>query len=259
MWLVGLPLVWFFVKQKRPEYYGLLPDGVKVGEGTIDERQMIEEGIKYAAEFEEVEFTIRQAIRTPAFWLLIVANSLRGLAEPTVVLHGIPLLTDIGIDPIKAAGMLAVLALASVSPRIIVGYFADRIKKSRIRFMMGTATLIQTLGITIFLLNQNITTIYIWFIVFGIGTGAGLVLWSPMLARYFGRKAFGSIGGLTSLMMMPIGIFAPIYAGWVYDTTGSYTTAFNIVAILLGISAVLMFLILPPKVPTEVTDIRRIV
>ncbi|MBA7615447.1 hypothetical protein ES703_22728 [subsurface metagenome] len=32
MWLVGLPLVWFFVKQHRPEYYGLLPDGATTEE-----------------------------------------------------------------------------------------------------------------------------------------------------------------------------------------------------------------------------------
>lgn len=27
MWFVGLPLAWLFVKPRRPEYYGLLPDG----------------------------------------------------------------------------------------------------------------------------------------------------------------------------------------------------------------------------------------
>jgi len=27
MWLIGLPLVWFAIKDQRPEFYGLLPDG----------------------------------------------------------------------------------------------------------------------------------------------------------------------------------------------------------------------------------------
>ena len=71
MLCVGLPLVWFFIRSERPEYYGLLPDGTTVEEEVADVSQMIDRGIKYAAEVEEVEFTLRQAVRTPA---LLVAN-----------------------------------------------------------------------------------------------------------------------------------------------------------------------------------------
>ena len=61
------------------------------------------------------------------------------------------------------------------------------------------------------------------------------------------------------LFMTPIGIAAPIYIGWVYDTTGSYITAFILVAVLLAFSAVLMSLVVPPKPPAQATDIRKIV
>ncbi len=98
----------------------------------------------------------------------------------------------------------------------------------------------------------------IWFALYGIGMGAGFGLMFPMRARYFGRKAFGSIGGFSSLFMTPIGVATPIYLGWVYDTTGSYITAFTLVAALLALSGVLMSLILPPRPPAVVTDIRKI-
>jgi hypothetical protein len=56
-----------------------------------------------------------------------------------------------------------------------------------------------------------------------------------------------------------LGIIAPIYAGWVYDTTGSYIGVFTLVAVLLAIAAVLVSFALPPKPPAQVTDIRKIV
>lgn len=66
--LVCLPLIWFCIRRHRPEYYGLLPDGATIKEETKETGQMIEKGIKYATEVEEVEFTARQAIGTPSYW-----------------------------------------------------------------------------------------------------------------------------------------------------------------------------------------------
>jgi nitrate/nitrite transporter NarK len=79
-----------------------------------------------------------------------------------------------------------------------------------------------------------------------------------MRARYFGRKAFGSIGGTSSMFVTPVGVIAPIYAGWVYDTTGSYMTAFTLFAVLLVVSASILPFIRPPKPPAQLTDVRQI-
>ncbi|MFC1943844.1 MFS transporter, partial [Chloroflexota bacterium] len=115
-------------------------------------------------------------------------------------------------------------------------------------------------GITIFLLNPESTfLIYVWLIVYGVGMGAAWTIDSPIRARYFGRKAFGSISGFSSLFTTTIGVVAPIYAGWVYDTTGSYITVFTLFAALLAFGTVFVSLAFPPKPPTQITDIRKIV
>ncbi|MFC2056552.1 MFS transporter [Chloroflexota bacterium] len=259
MWLVGLPLTWFFLKRHRPEYYGLLPDGATVEEEAADASQMIDRGVKYAAEVEEVEFTLRQAMRTPAYWLLLVAHACFALVGPTIYLHVIPFLTDIGIDPLRAAGVMAITGLAGIPARLVFAFFADRLRRRHIRLLMGGAYFLQAAGITVFLLNQTTAMIYVWFILFNAGMGAGWVVWSLVVARYFGRKAFGSITGSLSLFMTPVGVAAPIYAGWVYDTTGSYITVFTLFAALLAFAIILMSLALPPKPPAQVTNIRKIV
>jgi len=257
--IVGFPLAWFFLKPRRPEYYGLLPDGATTEEEEASGDQTIDRGVKYAAEVEEVEFTFRQAMRTPAYWLLILAQSIHSLAMPVVNIHGIPFLTDIGIAPLRAAGMLAIMILAGIPPRFIGGFLADRVKKQHLRFLIGGAYFLQAIGFVAILQNQNVPMIYTWLILYGIGYGGAFTLNTSMRARYFGRKAFGSIAGWSRLLLLPIGITAPVYIGWVFDTTGSYISAFTLVTALLALSAVTMTIIRPPKPPAEVTDIRTIV
>jgi len=257
MGLVGLPLTWFFLKPHRPEYYGLLPDGATAEEGAADTNQMIDRGVEYAAEVEEVEFTLRQAMRTATYWLLIVAYAAHALAGPAISIHLIPFLTDRGIDPLKAAGMMVIMVGASIPSRFIGGMLVDRVRKSHLRFLMGGAYLLQAIGIAIFLLNQTMAMIYVWFIVYGIGMGAGFAIMPPMRARYFGRKSFGSVQGTSMLLTMPAGVLAPVYVGWVYDTTGSYISAFTLIVALIAFSAVLACFVLPPKPPAQVTDIRK--
>ena len=259
MGLVALPLVWFFLKQHRPEYYGLLPDGATEEEVATEANRMIDKGIEYAAEVEELEFTIRQAMRTPAYWLLIVVHSVHGLAASAINIHCIPFLTDIGIDPLTAAVMMAIMVAASIPARLISGFLADRFSRSHLRFLLGGAYLLQAVGLTVFLLTQTTAMIYVWFILYGLGMGAAWTLSSPVRARYFGRKAFGSIGGTSMMFLTPIGVAAPIYLGWVYDTTGSYLTGFTLMAGLLVFASVVAPFILPPKPPARITDIRKLV
>ncbi|MFC1864371.1 MFS transporter [Chloroflexota bacterium] len=259
MWLIGLPFAWFFLKRHRPEYYGILPDGASAKEESMEASQMIDKGVEYAGEVQEVEFTLRQAMRTPAYWLLIPAQACHSLTMPAMNVHGIPFLTDIGIDPLKAASILAIMVAASIPSRLIGGLMVDRLKKQYLRFLMGGAYLTQAAGFAIFLLNQSMATIYVWFILYGIGMGIGIGLMFPLRARYFGRKAFGSISGSSMMLMAPAGVAAPVYLGWVYDTTGSYIEAFTLLTALLATSAAIAFLILPPKPPAKVTDVRKIV
>lgn len=88
-WSIGLPLAWFFIKPKRPEYYGLLPDGEVVNVKKAKERDsMIRIGQEFVAgKYGEVEFTVRQAMRTQSFWLLVIISAFGGLLWPVISMH----------------------------------------------------------------------------------------------------------------------------------------------------------------------------
>ncbi|MBI2851750.1 MAG: MFS transporter [Chloroflexi bacterium] len=255
MLVVGLPLVWFFVKSGRPEQYGLLPDGARLEEGA-GKSQILEHGVKYAAQLGEFEFTVKQAMKTPTFWLLSVAEASHMLAAGAFVLHAIPFLTDLGIDPLLAAGILSLMQFSGLPNRLLGGWIADRVSKEHLRFLMGGSYMLQSLGTAVFLFTRTIPMIYVWFVLYGIGSGLAIGVTSPMRGRYFGRKYYGSIAGLALVLTSPVSIVAPIYFGWTYDTTGSYISAYTLAAVLLAVSAIIAALIRPPKPHAEVAATR---
>jgi len=253
-----LPLVWFFVKQQRPEYYGLLPDGAKTESGSaVDTEEMIEKGAQYASEFQETEFTLRQAMKTPAYWLLLIAMAGQGIAMGGFGLHSIPFLTDQGISLTAAGALMGMMIFFTIPSRTLAGLIADRLKKTQLQLLWAAGCLLRALGIGFFLFSQTTAMIYVFLILYGIGTGVVAPLDIIVRARYFGRKAYGSIAGSSSLFTAPFGVVAPIFTGWVYDTTGSYITALIIFASLFVLTAVLLLFVRSPKPPTDVTDINK--
>jgi sugar phosphate permease len=263
MGVVGLPIAWFLIKPRRPEYYGLLPDGAEVSkEVQASQEKMLERGAQYAAEVQEVEFTLRQAVKTRTFWLLTLTQAIPALVGPVMTIHCIPFLTDktgMGLDPVKAAAIMAMMIFFGLPTRFIGGWIADRISIRHVRFIMTTSYFLQGFSVFLFLIHQTITMVYVWFILFGLGQGLNYAVGPFMRSRFFGRKAFGSIQGVASTIMTPIGVLAPFYAGWVYDTTGSYLQAFYQFAVLLGVAAVCTLFLVPPKPPAQISDVRSIV
>jgi len=254
----GIPFSWYFVKQKRPEYYGLLPDGVTVESDTVtDTEVMIDRGVEYAAGFEEVEFTLRQAVKTPAYWLMTVSWISAMVVAGAINIHCIPFLTDMGIDETVAGGMMAMMVFFTIPARFIGGLLADRVRKDHLQYLVAAAFLFQAVGITAFLLNQSIPMVYVFLILFGFGSGAPVSLRLAIGGRFFGRKAFASIQGSSMVFTAPAALLSPVYAGWVYDTTGNYITAFTLFAGLAALSAALMCLVRPPKPPAQITGIRQ--
>jgi MFS family permease len=246
LWVVGLPLVWFFIRPHRPEYYGLLPDGAKPSEEEAS--NSLRAGTTYASAIGEEEYTAREAMRTAPFWLLIVAYMFHGALYPVMNIHCIPFLTDRGMDPLAAAATMSVYITASIPARFLGGALIDRLSMTRMRYALAGCFLLECASVVVFLLNQeSMASLYAFFILYGIGMGAAMPMPPVIRARYFGRRNFGTIVGWSQALTMPVGVVGPVLAGWIYDTTGSYEIAFVLFAICLGMAVVIMTFAGPPK------------
>lgn len=242
---LSLPLAWFFIKSHKPEYYGFLPDGQQQSQiintaetGGGESNQQIKGSLP--------EFTFRQTTRTLGFWMFIAVIAVSGLANPIMGVHSVPFLTDTGIDPVRAAGMMSIWITCSIPARILAGFLVDRMKIERMRWLIVAGYLLQAVSVATYLIVRNNTTIYVWFVLYGIGQGIASGAFIPLMASYFGRRHFGSIIGTMVLINLPVALAAPIYVGWVYDTTSSYITVFGLMALLLLAAGLLAGFIQPP-------------
>jgi len=242
--VVCIPLTWFFVRPHRPEHYGLLPDGAPQAETAATDTRVdsVDGDIGRAP-----EFTLRQTMKTRAYWLMIVVAYLSGAAAPIMGVHCIPFLTDKGIEPVRAAAMMAVVLTSGIPARLITGFVLDRVKTADLRNIIGAGLLLQAAGVTAFVLTRSLAMIYVWFFLFGIGAGVTQSVQIPLWARYFGRKAYGAILGSSMAMNVPVALIAPVYIGRIYDQYGSYMGVITALAILTAISGVVAFFISPPR------------
>ncbi|MFC2008055.1 MFS transporter [Chloroflexota bacterium] len=250
--LAGVAFIVALVKQQRPEYYGLLPDGAKMEVGAEESRdEIIDKGVGYAASFQETEYTFRQALRTRAYWMLAIAYGLQNVSNSGFTIHIIPFLTDRGIDLTTASSMMGVMVFSTIPARFLSGLIADRLPKNRLQFLLVGAGLIQAVGLSFFLICGDITSVYVMLVCLGLGSGAATPSLIVIIGRYFGRKAWGSIAGSTSVFRASLAFVAPVYTGWIYDTTGSYIIALITFTVVASFSILVMIMTHAPKSPSD--------
>ena len=86
--------------------------------------------------------------------------------------------------------------------------------------------------------------LYLFSVVYGLGYGGAIPLTVALRADLFGRTNYATIAGITMFLAMIGTVSAPLFAGYLYDTTQSYSLAFYIFIVMILISGV-FFLMIP--------------
>lgn len=229
------------LKPYGPERYGLAPDGKKPQPASAEMSPHTRTDQKTVA--LEEGLTLKEAMKTRAFWLMVAAFTFSHTALSAIVVHQIPFVEDMGISKVLAASALGMMTLISVPGRLSGGWLADRWDS---KYLYLVASLVQALGL--FFLARATSMLWIWLFVIIYGTGLGLRMpLEPMLrVQFFGHKAFGSIMGYMNAFAV-FGSFAgPYFAGWIFDTTGSYVIAFLTFSAMMIVAAIIIVTIRPP-------------
>ena len=178
-------------------------------------------------------FTVSAAIRTSAFWFIVIGMTFQQFVRTGVVSQMIPHLEQVGFTRAVAATMMIILAVFAASSKLIFGRLSESIT-ARISFIV--IMVLQGIGLTILLVSGDSWIAWGAIVVFGLGMGGVGTLTPLVIFDMFGLKQFGSISGLTR-MAVAIPIFTgPILAGLIFDSTGKYDLMFAITIGLLVIS-----------------------
>ena len=85
-------------------------------------------------------------------------------------------------------------------------------------------------------------------LLFAVAEGGNLTGWA-IIGSFFGRGNFGTIRGSISLFQSLISLPSPVFAGWVFDRTSSYTLAVAPIAGFYLVAALLYWVLRQPRRP----------
>ena len=178
-----------------------------------------------------------EALRTSRFWLLAVSFFLVAATAGGVITHLVPLLTDRGLSPARAAGLLSMAGLALIGGRMLAGYLLDRIHAPFVAAGFFTAPL---MGIVVLLLISRPEAAAVGAVLVGMGLGAEVDLIAFLLSRYLGMRAFGEIYGYFFAIFLLGSGAGPFVMGVSFDRTGSYQLMLGCAVVALALASVLI-------------------
>jgi MFS transporter, OFA family, oxalate/formate antiporter len=223
---VGFMPVWLLMV-RRPEDLGLLPDHAAAPAAGS--------GSSHPAGHIEARFSRRQAVRTPAFWLLLSYTVLVYPVQAGVSLHQAANLIEHGIAPTMAASTISLFSLMSglasaacvLVPRALP-----------IRYPMALAGIFLTIGCLAMIGITSAGQGAVAAALFGLGIGGMLTLLPIAWADYFGRAHYGAIRGLALPAQVLAQAAGPLLSGALHDWTSSYTRSLECFAALSFLSIV---------------------
>ena len=240
--LFGVILPGIFIRNK-PEDIGQVPDGP-------DHNKLPKGGLKpvppRAAYKTPVDFTTREAMQTPCFWLLIAYYCMGMLAMNALMVHQVNYLLNFGIDPRVAALTLSVMVGVMSFSQIGAGFLGMKFSLYSIAI---SAEILKLIAIIILVSTHSLPLVFVYMVVLGLGFGISMVAIMNMPPNYFGVTHYPKIMGFVRLFWAFIGGAGAPVAGLIYDKTGSYLPAFQgtIFVIILGL--ICLILAKPPVHP----------
>ena len=202
-----LTVVWplVFTVRHRPEDVGLLPDGDKPNEITSGE--IDEDGSTSNPSFvEEVEYTISEAFKTKAMWMLILGITLRFTSHTAVMVHLSPILEAQGMSTTKAGAAIGLLVLLSIPGRLVVGVIGDRFPKNKV---VSVVLILQVAALIVLMSADTMFELYLFIVLWAAAYGAGILNWA-IVGDYFGRARFATLRGVMGLFYSGGAVVGPV-------------------------------------------------
>jgi len=219
--LVAAPVSWLFGRS-TPESCGLLVDG--------DEAPA--KGANLSADEATGGATLGQALRTPAFWAFALGASVYGLVASGIALFNESILAERGFDPSTYYRSLVVTALVALLGNFAGGAFAQ---KGSLKTLMAAAMLLLTGALVALPLVRREWHVVAYAVVMGIAGGFVMVIFFSFWGRVFGRAHLGRIQGAAQILTVLASAVGPLLLARCVEATGSYASAFYVLAAVVAI------------------------
>lgn len=227
--------------RNKPEDLGQVPDGIDGQDKKVTEARAKN------IHSTPVDFTAKEAMRTPALWLLTVFAAAHMFGLQGMLQHQVAFLMDIGLSSSAAAFAMSLFGGVSIVGRLGIGFLG---LKYHIRPLAIITMFLLIAGMSIAVFTKTMSMVFVYTTLLGIGMGSSLVAVMNLYPLYFGKTHYPKIFGYMRPFITIISSLGSPLAGRIRDITGDYTLAWEISVGVLMIGLVLLILAKPPIHPT---------
>ncbi len=187
--------------------------------------------------------TLRQALSSRPFLLLVGIYSICGFQDFFVATHIVAFAQDQGLGDVLAGNLLAWMGVMGLLGVLIAGVMADALGASR----PTALCFLMRIGIFALILPLQSTPAIL---AFGLLYGFTFLITAPLtvvfLGNIYGPLRLGTLTGTVSMIHQIMGGLGALAGGWIYDLTGAYDAAF---ALMLALSLAATALTLAVREP----------
>jgi MFS family permease len=180
-------------------------------------------------------FDVRQLLRSPAFYLLLVGSMCSiGAVGGTMQNLKLFLTLDQGYGQAEVARVLSLVLLGSITGRLLMGWLADRWAKKYVMLLIYS---IVAASIPLLLFADSWTVLYVFALCFGIGLGGDYMIIPLMAAELFGVQRLGRVMGFVLTADGVAEALSPMLVAAIRDRVGTYRPGFLLLMVLAAVGA----------------------
>ena len=224
-----------FLIVQNPEDAGLRPDGAPPGSGG---------GAAREDAAREPTWTLREAVRTPALWMLALAGGFVFMIQAGTNVHVGAFFRDQGLDVSIASLAVTVNAMSTGCSSLLWGWLCDRLP---VRYVFASVAVLMTAGVALVSTADTPIEAIGYSSMLGASIGGILVVPPVAFANYFGRSSLGVIRGITEPFASGGQAIAVLFSGIIFDWRGSYQEAYLAFALLGVVTVLILLFTRPPR------------
>ena len=232
-WIMLIPPILLFLYSK-PGDVGLRPDG----EAALKENESAPPIVGY---------TRAQALRMPAFYLIIAGMSSLSMLVTCLHVEYTGILKAHGLDAQTAATMFTISGISAAVFMPIVGRMLDVLPT---KWMYFSGLLVMSASLFSVTQVDGLVSAVVFALIFGLNNAVTMTFAGFLWPRYFGRKYLGSIQGTGQMIMIIGASLGPLPLGFALDTWESYDGMLTALALIpVTVAVIVAFLMPHPKMP----------
>src|ERR687892_1535357 len=226
--LIGLAPLALLLVRRSPESCSIDVDGEVVADVSHE---------------APTDYTLREALSTPSFWVFGVASAVYGLIASGIALFNESILAERRFDASTYHRSLIIVALTSLVGNFLGGWIASKWKMKR---LLSLAMVL--LAASLFALPHVATQLHvaIYAAVMGLAGGFVIVIFFSFWSAAYGRKHLGKIQGAAQALTVIASALGPLALAETVSRTGSYASIFYLLTLVVMVLALLAWFVKTP-------------